>query len=119
LTGRLFSVLDTRPALVAVHTLEQGTKRLPRVDTHFYGPKLQPYIHDTIVSIVHCGKVHRFFVFMKNHVYLPRNKGVTSIRGLRTRVWKGDILVMRAGQKMTLVNLRAGDGPLVTLAVER
>jgi len=79
-------------------------------------PNLQPRIHDGVVT-VEVGKIkHRFHIFVKNHCRLVTNE---VIDGMGIPQWKGDIVVMRKGDRPEdeVVGLRPGDAQLTDLAV--
>jgi hypothetical protein len=81
-------------------------------------PYLQPRIHDGIVTVEVDGVSHRFHIFVKNHRRLATNE---VIEGMALPPWKGDIVVMRKGDRPEdeVVGLRAGDAQLVDFAVEK
>jgi len=81
-------------------------------------PYLQPRIHDAIVTVEVGGIKHRYHIFVKNHRRLTINE---VIEGMGLPSWKGDIVVMRKGNRPEdeVVGLRAGDAQLVDFAVAK
>ncbi|KAJ3859657.1 hypothetical protein EV359DRAFT_50514, partial [Lentinula novae-zelandiae] len=59
-------------------------------------PQTQPYIHDSIVKVVHYGKQYKFQVFFKRHKLLPTNQAILQLAGA---LMDGDILVVACGTK--------------------
>uniref|UniRef100_A0A8H7XNX9 Uncharacterized protein n=1 Tax=Psilocybe cubensis TaxID=181762 RepID=A0A8H7XNX9_PSICU len=100
LRARYYGAHAERPVNKAIHTLQNTSGRSPRLDLVMGGKRLQPYIHDAIVSISNRGKIAQFHVFVKNHCRLPPNR---SIRRWRVRNWKGDIVVFKKGKHQELV----------------
>lgn len=85
--------------------------RSPRLDIIMSQHRLQPYIHDGIVTVKYRGKDYKFHFFVKNHVQLQPNITVGG--------WKGDIVVMRKGKKFGLVSMPSVLAPLADFAVRR
>jgi hypothetical protein len=79
--------------------------------------RIQPYIHDGVVTVVYRNKSSRFHIFVKNHRRLRLNLIVEQWNIGRS--WKGDILVMRKGLVHDFVSLRGGDAALADFAVKR
>jgi hypothetical protein len=79
-------------------------------------PNLQPRIHDGVVTVEVGGIENRFHIFVKNHRRLIINE---VIEGMGVPQWKGDIVVMRKGDRPEdeVVGLRPGDAQLIDLAV--
>ncbi|KAF8874089.1 hypothetical protein BD779DRAFT_1451188, partial [Infundibulicybe gibba] len=117
LHGRYYNMSSRRPVLKAIHTQMNSTGRAPRLDIVFAQHKIQPYIHDAIVSVVHRNATTHFHIFVKNHCQLRPNKIIQ--RWSPARTWRGDILVMRKGVSHDLVNLHGGDGALADFAVKK
>ncbi|KJA14386.1 hypothetical protein HYPSUDRAFT_208734 [Hypholoma sublateritium FD-334 SS-4] len=99
--ARVYASNQTRPSWRFVPTqsppkrqaqLDRGKKNLryPWVEGLFNDRRLQPYIHDTIITVSRNGSEHKFVVFCQNHRYLPSNATV----GGR---WRGNIVVMKIG----------------------
>jgi hypothetical protein len=102
------------PAYVAVPTRDDGLTRFPLVESIFADIHTQPFIHNCVVIIIEGRVVHRFHVFCKNHRRLSINTTVWSL-------WKGDIVVMRAGKRQvrSVVNMRGHDAGLADYAVQQ
>ena len=79
-------------------------------------PNLQPRIHDGVVTVEVGGIKNRFHIFVKNHRRLITNE---VIEGMGIPQWKGDIVVMRKGDRPEdeVVGLRPGDAQLIDVAV--
>lgn len=67
------------------------------------GLPIQPFIHDCLVVVRDGRRSHKFRIFCKNHCSLPINSAIGNIGNAR---WHGDIIVMRLGQKGSVVNMR-------------
>ncbi|KAF8228314.1 hypothetical protein L208DRAFT_1227186, partial [Tricholoma matsutake] len=67
----------------------------PCLDLVLEENRLQPYIHDGIVTVIYQKKETRFHIFVKNHKRLRSNRIVKGWKNGAS--WKGDILVMRKG----------------------
>ncbi|KAF8880256.1 hypothetical protein BD779DRAFT_1446341 [Infundibulicybe gibba] len=115
--GRFYGTTSPRPVTKQIHTQSNRWGRTPRLDLLFSGKQFQPYIHDTVVSIVYRKKTTRFHIFVKNHQRLRSNKIVK--RWNTGVVWRGDIVVMRKGTTYDVVNLRGADASLADFAVKR
>lgn len=115
LKGRIFPTKG-RARLVDIECQRASGVDHPVVEGVLSGAEVQPYIHDINVKVQHESRIHLFTVFCKNHCALPVNPAVRNIRD----DWKGDILVMRRGQKTPYryVNLQSGDRRLVQRVME-
>jgi hypothetical protein len=85
----------------------ESTQRYPIAEAVLDGAATQPYIHDCKVTIREGIRRHQFMVFFKNHSHLPTNaffEGL-EVEGVGRRL-NGDIVIMRVGQKATVVNMR-------------
>ena len=78
---------------------------------------MQPYIHDAIVTIKYRRVTSIFHIFMKNHKFLRVN-GIIA-RWANAITWRGDILVMRVGNREPFVSMRGADASLADFAVRR
>ncbi|KAH7874201.1 hypothetical protein F5879DRAFT_1067459, partial [Lentinula edodes] len=76
-------------------------------------PQTQPYIHDSIVKVVHRGKQYKFRVFFKRHKLLPTNQAILQLAGAPM---DGDVLVVACGTKVGIRNIR---GRLETRAADK
>jgi hypothetical protein len=99
---------------VSVPTLESDDGRYPLVEAFLAGEKIQPYIHDCLVTVLCYGRQHQFCIFYKNHKFLKRNRSLP-----HNRMWRGDLLVVRGGMKTFGVNLRARDAKLIDHVVKK
>jgi len=81
-------------------------------------PNLQPRIHDAVVTVEVNGIKNLFRIFVKNHRHLITNKVV---EGMGRPQWKGDIVVMRKGERPEdeVVGLHTGDAQLIDIAVQQ
>ena len=100
-----------------IHMQSNANGRVPRLDLILEENRLQPYIHDGVVTVVYCKKKSRFHIFIKNHKRLRPNKIVQGWNNGAS--WKGDILVMRKGLVHEFVSLRGGDAALTDFAVKQ
>lgn len=103
--------------LKAIHTQRNANDRVPRLDLVLEENRLQPYIHDGIVTVIYRKKETRFHIFVKNHKRLRSNRIVEGWKNGAN--WKGDILVMRKGLVHEFVGFRGGDAALADFAVKR
>ena len=100
-----------------IHMQSNANGRVPRLDLILEENRLQPYIHDGVVTVVYCKKKSRFHIFIKNHKRLRPNK---IIQGWNNGAsWKGDILVMCKGLVHKFVSLQGGDAALTDFAVKQ
>ncbi|KIM35108.1 hypothetical protein M413DRAFT_32734 [Hebeloma cylindrosporum] len=77
--------------------------RYPWVEGVLGNRRVQPFIHDTFVTIRHNGKEDVYHVFCQNHCRLPLNRAVGG-------TWRGNIVVMRSGKAIRgVVNMRLQD----------
>lgn len=114
--GRFYAAVAQRPVSKPVHTQTNVAGRAPRLDLLLSDNKLQPFIHDAVVTVVYRKKTTRFHVFVKNHVRLRQNGIIQRWTGAG---WKGDIVVMRKGVIEDFVSLRGGDHRLADFAVKK
>ncbi|KJA19402.1 hypothetical protein HYPSUDRAFT_204619 [Hypholoma sublateritium FD-334 SS-4] len=85
--------------------------RYPWVEGLFNNRRLQPYIHDTMITVNRNGSEHKFMVFCQNHRYLPSNATVGGC-------WRGDIVVMKIGTADSgVVNMPLQESLLVDDAI--
>ncbi|KAH6910963.1 hypothetical protein BKA70DRAFT_1220043 [Coprinopsis sp. MPI-PUGE-AT-0042] len=112
--ARLYCADNTEAESVSVPTLESHDGRYPLVEAFLADEKIQPFIHDCLVTVSYCGRRHQFRVFYKNHKLLKRNRSLP-----HNSTWRGDILVVRGGVKTFGVNLRAKDTKLIDYVVKR
>ncbi|KAE9382938.1 hypothetical protein BT96DRAFT_1009845 [Gymnopus androsaceus JB14] len=66
-------------------------------------PRMQPYVHDSIVTIFYRGKKYVFRVFYKRHKFLPINQALQNLAGV---LMEGDVLVVAMGSKVGIRNIR-------------
>lgn len=83
------------------------------------GKRLQPHIHDGVISIQsrRTRKISSFHVFVKNHKHLPVNASLRRWRSVNVP-WRGDIVVMKKGEKFGFVNISPADHALADFAVK-
>ncbi|KAJ3852051.1 hypothetical protein EV368DRAFT_41834, partial [Lentinula lateritia] len=67
------------------------------------GPRLQPYIHDIVVTVRHRGTSFKYLVFFKRHKLLPPNQCIQNLQGGHI---DGDLLLVSCGKKVPIRNLR-------------
>ena len=67
LYGRYYGTSANRPVSKAIHTQVNHRGRAPRLDLVLGGKKLQPYVHDGVVTVISGDKTVKFHVFVKNH----------------------------------------------------
>lgn len=101
--SRLYASDIGQPKFVPVPTQETPTTRFPLLENHLMGLPIQPFIHDCLVFVRDGRRSHKFRIFCKNHCSLPINSTIESLGNAR---WHGDIIVMRVGQKGSVVNMR-------------
>jgi hypothetical protein len=103
--------------LKGIHTQKNANDRVPRLDLVLEENRLQPYIHDAIVTIIYRKKETCFHIFVKNHKRLKANRIVEGWKNGGS--WRGDILIMRKGLVHEFVGFRGGDAALADFAVKR
>ena len=87
--------------------------RYPWVEALFEDRFIQPFIHDTHITLVDNGQAHHFVLFCQNHIHLRLNETLDNI-------WRGDILVMRlAGANTEFINMRLNDAARVDYIVKQ
>ena len=87
--------------------------RYPWVEALFEDRFIQPFIHDTHITLVDNGQAHHFVLFCQNHIHLRLNETLDNI-------WRGDILVMRlAGTDKEFINMRLDDAARVDYIVKQ
>jgi len=119
LKGKLYAPTNQRPVNVDVHTIANANEeRSPRTDIVMGGTRIQPFIHDITITVLHKKKIHEFTVFFQNHIRLQQNRAVGAVVR-KGKIWRGSILVMRKGQKAPFVNLRTSDTKLTNFVVAR
>lgn len=113
--GRFYPSCGFVPRTLAVDVFDDATRLYPVVESIFTDMGTQPKIHDYEIVIFEEDKVHRFDIFFKNHLYLPRNRTIT------TADWRGDIFIMRRAQSghKHYVNVRSDDATRIDWAVMR
>ena len=121
LRSRLYSSLRRKPVLIKVPTrctrpARQGGPRFPFVESVLSAGRVQPYVHDCIVTVWETGKRHRFRVFFKRHRNLPANRSLPA--GIE---FHGNIVIMRVGalDQFSVVNMRERDTVLSDYMVKR
>lgn len=81
--------------------------RYPWVEALFEDRFIQPFIHDTHITLVDNGRAHHYVLFCQNHIHLRLNETLDNI-------WRGDIVVMRlAGTDKEFINMRLDDAARV------
>ncbi|KAF8230001.1 hypothetical protein L208DRAFT_1283944, partial [Tricholoma matsutake] len=85
---------------------------VPHLDLVLEENRLQPYIHNGIVTVIYQKKETCFHIFVKNHKQLRYNR----INGAS---WKGDILVMHKGLVHEFVGFWGGDAAQANFMVKR
>ncbi|KAG6912509.1 hypothetical protein DXG01_014126 [Tephrocybe rancida] len=121
LRGRYYGASKARAVSkrISFATNKRGPGRRPHLEFAFQHNDTQPIIHHGIVTLVQpTGEEVKFHIYVKNHKYLPVNGivGLWSVPG-----WKGDILVMRKGQKeeKEFVGMRSDDEDLADAVVDQ
>ncbi|KAF8963372.1 hypothetical protein BDZ97DRAFT_1919811 [Flammula alnicola] len=116
LRSRFYKATGARPIFKDIFVQANNLSRNPRLDLIMAEHRLQPRIHDGVVTIIHRRKETRFHVFVKNHCRLRQNE---SIRRWKNSHWKGDVVVMKKGLSDELVNLGPRDGHLADYAAKK
>jgi hypothetical protein len=84
---------------------------------------IQRHIHDVIVVVHEGPHSEAFHLFFKNHCHMKFNKTVAALeRNIeRNRLWRGDIVVMRAGKGIdsSVVNMRGRDSGLADFIIKQ
>ncbi|KAJ3779030.1 hypothetical protein FB446DRAFT_630835, partial [Lentinula raphanica] len=65
--------------------------------------RLQPFVHDVVVSVQFGGQTRKFRVFFKRHVRLPLNQ---TLQNIGVHGFEGDVLVVAFGKQAPARNLR-------------
>ncbi|KAH7874285.1 uncharacterized protein C8R40DRAFT_1047878, partial [Lentinula edodes] len=105
--ARLYPANSLSPKTVTAH-LRENT-RLPTKDRFVFsgdllsGSRLQPYIHDIVVTVRHRGTSFKYLVFFKRHKLLPPNQCIQNLQGGHIN---GDVLLVACGKKVSVRNLR-------------
>lgn len=82
------------------------------------GMRIQPYVHDAIVTVRRGQRLYRFNVFLKNHRLLPINN--TILASIPGRRWNGDLVAMKVGEVVPgVVNMSRNDAQLADFAVRQ
>ncbi|KAF8219485.1 hypothetical protein L208DRAFT_1339743, partial [Tricholoma matsutake] len=113
----LYAAASPGAVLKAIHTQRNANNCVPRLDLVLEENRLQPYIHDGIVTIIYQKKETCFHIFVKNHKQLRSNRIVKGWKNGAS--WKGDILVMRKGLVHEFVGFHGGDAALADFTVKR
>ncbi|KAJ3753727.1 hypothetical protein EV360DRAFT_74277 [Lentinula raphanica] len=66
-------------------------------------PKMQRYVHDSIVDVVYYGRLYTFRVFYRRHKRLPTNQRILQLTGIEM---DGDVLVVAYGTRFGVRNFR-------------
>ncbi|KAJ3806106.1 hypothetical protein EV368DRAFT_48836, partial [Lentinula lateritia] len=107
--ARLYPAHSISPKAITAHFKEDTQQ--PNINRFVFAgdllskPRLQPYIHDVILTIRYCGKSFKFLVFFKKHKLLPPNE---TVRNLQGECMNGDVLVVACGKRVSIRNLRSG-----------
>ncbi|KAJ3779633.1 hypothetical protein GGU10DRAFT_382120 [Lentinula aff. detonsa] len=67
-------------------------------------PRMQPCVHDSIVTTCHRGKKYVFRIFYKRHKCLPVNQALQQLAGVEM---EGDVLVVAVGKKVGIRNIHS------------
>jgi hypothetical protein len=118
---RLYSSLRRKPVLVplptrCIHPARQGGPRFPFAEAVLSDGKIQPYVHDAVVTVYEGSQTHRFRVLFRRHRRLPVNRSLSNGTSFR-----GDIVIMRAGalDPSSVVNMRGWDTVVSDYMVKR
>jgi len=117
LRSRFYKTNADRGTSIDIDTHANRSGRSPRLDHVLSGHRRQPYIHDGYVSVIDGRRTVRFHVFLKNHKALPVNK-ITEKWNVDAS-WKGDIVVMKKGEKEELVSMSKKDSKLADFAAKK
>lgn len=87
--------------------------RYPYAESILDDSKIQPYVHDCLVTVTEFGKKYRFRVFYKIHARLRQNRFLLDLRG--------SMFVMRAAalEHHSVVNMRERDVILSDFLVKK
>ncbi|THU83948.1 hypothetical protein K435DRAFT_688532, partial [Dendrothele bispora CBS 962.96] len=102
--GRLYPAdsYNARGVPVWYHENQAKTERHVLAWHQLNDPRLQPYVHDIIVTTVYRRKSYKFRVFLKRHKNLPLS---LSIRQLADVDVGGDIMLVACGKKVDIRNM--------------
>lgn len=116
--ARIYSASSLRPKFVPIATQDNGVRRFAFLEGVIEGGKLQPYIHFAEVNVIHRGRCHQFYIFFKNHRYLPENR---TVRAMTSDIsWHGDVVIMRGSYRgIGVVNMRQNDAKLADFALKK
>lgn len=68
-------------------------------------PRIQPYVHDCIVTTVFRHKRYVFRVFYKRHKLLPVNQALRRLTGVDM---EGDVVIVAVGKTVNIRNIQNG-----------
>ncbi|TRM59715.1 hypothetical protein BD626DRAFT_408616 [Schizophyllum amplum] len=106
----LFPCQKARPK--AVEATYQGDRLHPERGRYVFASeemdhrRLQPYIHDIVVSTTYRRERYTFRVFFKRHRHLPQNAAISALPGA-TVTFDGDVLVTSVGPICGIRNLNS------------
>ena len=81
--------------------------------------KIQPYIHDCVITVHEGAYIYKYRIFFKRHCFLSLNPTITQNSNSEVAPFRGDILVMRVSTKNSFcVNFRERDTILADFLVK-
>lgn len=69
------------------------------------GARIQPYVHDILVTVTHMKKSYTFRVFFKRHRLLRPNQAIHALANVNIH---GDVLLASVGKRVEIRNIRSG-----------
>lgn len=107
--ARLYAIGKPKPFFISTcyreDTSEPGRRFLDALTT-LSGARIQPYVHDIVVTLDYKRKSYSFRVFFKHHRMFQANQAIRTLANVDIH---GDILLVSVGKKVEIRNVRGGD----------
>lgn len=97
-------MLSQRAQQVMVPTRRLGDYSFPCPEAVFGSMRVQPYIHDCLITVFDHAQPVQFLVLFKKHRHLHLNLCLSG-----SVSFHGELVVMRLGRGNTVVNMRPHD----------
>ena len=120
LRSRLYAAHNTRSYMVTTPVRFDKTSQYPLVEGMLDQSRLQPYIHDCLITVYEGPYKYNYRIFFKKHCLLNINKAIKQIGDDGDAQFRGDILIMRISTRnsSSYVNFRERDVLLANFLVK-
>lgn len=106
-TSRFYGAKEPKSRPLTLLARCDGTREYPLIESVLDDMRIQSYVHNCSVWVLHNNRFSTYQVFFRVHRRLPTNRAVSLVA--RSGPVRGDVVVMRTGRGGRLMGMRHGD----------